>query len=44
MWDKLDSEIIVFILIQEMLHGSEDDVLWEDGHACAAEESDDDAV
>ena len=43
-WDKLDSEIIVFILIQEMLHGSEDDILWEDGHACAAEESDDDAV
>ena len=33
----------MFIRIQEMLHGSEDDVLWEDSCACGAEESDDDA-
>ena len=30
--------------ISNALDGSEDDFLWEDGRACAAEESGDDAV
>ena len=46
-WEELDPEIIIRAFkkccISNALDGSEDDVLWEDGRACAAEESDDDA-
>ena len=47
-WEELGPEIIIRTFkkccISNALNESEDDVLWEDGRACAAEESDDDAI
>ena len=47
-WEELGPEIIIRTFkkccISNALDESEDDVLWEDGRACAAEESDDDAI